>query len=179
MFLKGIKDRFKHKSALKYMREELQSPPHPLQRKRGIHQIGVIVDLDKFPRPEAFEDFVDLFGLRPSGVNVIGYKKDYDKNSPYSTPVFSDKDLGWNGDIENGYAQEFLSREYDVLLNYYTKKNLMLQLMTVKTKARIKVGFSKVDKTFNDIILDSELKDFDLFKKEVHKYLNVLSELVA
>ncbi len=161
------------------MREELKSPPYPLKRKRGIHQMGVIVDLDKFPRPEAFEDFVNLMGLRPSGVKIIGYKKDYDKNSPYSTPVFSDKDLGWNGDIENGYAQEFLSREYDVLLNYYTKKNLMLQLMTVKTKARIKVGFSTVDKTFNDIILDCELKDFDLFKNEVYKYLNVLNELVV
>lgn len=162
------------------MKEELESPPKPMsKRKPGIHLVGVIVDLDKFPQPEAFEEFVTLFKLHPNAVKVIGYKKEYDQNSPYSTPVFSDKDLGWNGDIENSYAGEFLSREYDVLINYYTEKSIMLQLMTLKTKARIKVGFSKVDKTFNDIILDCLLKDFDIFKNEVTKYLNVINELAV
>lgn len=162
------------------MKEQLESPPRPFgRRKAGIHLVGVIVDLDQFPKPEAFEEFVALFNLHPNAVKVIGYKKEYDRNSPYSTPVFSLKDLGWNGDIENSYASEFLSREYDVLINYYTEKNIMLQLMTLKTKARIKVGFSKVDKTFNDIILDCPLKDFDIFKNEATKYLNVLNELVV
>lgn len=179
MFLKGLKGRFKHKSALKFMREELQSPPYSMSRKKGIQMLGVIVDLDQFPQAEVFEEFINLFGLRPNAIKIMGYKREYDKNSPYATPVFSDKDLGWNGDIENGYAHEFLSREYDVLVNYYTEKNLMLQLMTVKTKARIKVGFASVDKTFNDIILDCPMKDFDLFKNEVRKYLNVLNELPA
>ncbi len=179
MFLKGLKDRFKHKSALKYMREELENPPGPLNRKQGIQMLGVIVDLDQFPRAELFEQFVEEFGLRPNAVKVIGYKKDYDTNSPYATPVFSEKDLGWHGEIDNGYVQEFLSREYDVLINYYSEKNLMMQLMTVKTQARIKVGFATVDKTFNDLILDCSIKDFDLFKNEIRKYLNVLKELPA
>lgn len=179
MFLKGLKDRFKHKSALKFMREELENPYSPSRRKQGIQMLGVIVDLDKFPRTELFEEFVEVFGLHPNAVKVIGYKSYYDINSPYATPVFSDKDLGWNGDIENSYAQEFLSREYDVLINYYSEKNLMMQLMTVKTRARIKVGFAAVDKTFNDLIMDCSIKDFDLFKKEIRKYLSVLKELPA
>ena len=54
-----------------------------------------------------------------------------------------------------------------------------MQLMTVKTQARIKVGFATVDKTFNDLILDCSIKDFDLFKNEIRKYLNVLKELPA
>jgi hypothetical protein len=179
MFLKGLKDRFKHKSALKFMREELENPPRPSKRKQGIQALGVIVDLDNFPRTELFEAFVEVFGLHPNAVKVIGYKNYYDTNSPYATPIFSDKDLGWNGDIDNSYAQEFLSREYDVLINYYSEKNLMMQLMTVKTRARIKVGFAAVDKTFNDLIVDCSLKDFDLFKNEIRKYLNVLNELPA
>ena len=161
------------------MREELENPPRPSSRKQGVHMLGVIVDLDMFPRAESFEEFINVFGLRHNAVKVIGYKKDYDTNSPYSTPVFSDKDMGWNGEIDNGYVQEFLSREYDVLINYYSEKNLMMQLMTVKTRARIKVGFATVDKTFNDIIMDCPMKDFDLFKNEIRKYLNVLKELPA
>ena len=95
----------------------------------------------------------------------------------YSTPVFSDKDLGWKANIENSYALEFLNREYDLLVNYYTDEKLLLQLMTLKTKARLKVGFGRVDKNLNDLILNTPIKDFQTFKKELRKYLRVLNEI--
>ena len=65
-----------------------------------------------------------------------------------------------------------------MLINYYTKENLMLQLMTIKTKARLKVGFSEVDSIFNDLILSSPLLDFDTFRTELQKYLQVMDELM-
>lgn len=175
--LKGIKDRFKIKSGLKFLKAELQSPPPELTRKKGVRSIGVIVDMDMFAESELFYDLITDFKLRPNGVKIIGYKSYYDTNSPYAIPVFSDKDLGWNGDIENSYALEFLNREYDLLINYYTKENLMLQLMTIKTKARLKVGFSEIDSIFNDLIIQSPLLDYETFKVELHKYLLVMDEL--
>ncbi|NND15185.1 MAG: hypothetical protein HKN89_02530 [Eudoraea sp.] len=175
--LKGIKDRFKVKSGLKFLKAELENPPAMVSRPKGVRSIGVIVDMDNFDRSEEFYNLITDFNLQPNGVKIIGYKGYYDTNSPYAIPVFSDKDLGWNGDIENSYALEFLSREYDLLINYYTKENLMLQLMTIKTKARLKVGFSEVDSIFNDLILSSPLLDFDTFRIEIHKYLQVMDEL--
>ncbi|TDQ31631.1 DUF6913 domain-containing protein [Zeaxanthinibacter enoshimensis] len=177
MFLKGLKDKFKHKSGLKYLKAEMQSPSKVVSRGRGIKQIGVIVNLDQFDKAERFSEFVSDFNLQPNAIKVIGYKGFYDKNSPYATPVFSDKDLGWKGAIENSYVLEFLSREYDLLVNYYDQENLMLQLMTIKTRARINAGFSGVDKNLNDLILEVPLDDFKLFKQELHKYLKVLNEL--
>ncbi len=106
----------------------------------------------------------------------MGYRGFYDKNSPYATPVFSDKDLGWNGAVENSYALEFLSKEYDLLVNYYTRDTLIMKLMTVKTKARIKVGFAEIDPALNDLILQTKLQDFDTFKSELKKYLKVMNE---
>ena len=177
MFLKGLKDKFKYKSGLKFLKEELNSPPEIIERAKGIRSVGVIVDLDSFDHAEMFYDFIEDYQLRPNAVKIIGYKGYYDKNSPYSTPVFSDKDLGWNGNIENSYALEFLSREYDLLVNYYTKDNLMMQLMTIKTKARINVGFAEVDQSFNDLILEADLQDFKTFKNELKKYLLVMNEI--
>ena len=177
MFLKGLKDKFKYKSGLKYLKDELNSPPEVLERSKGIKSVGVIVDLDSFEKSESFFDFIEDFKLRPNAIKVIGYKSYYDKNSPYATPVFSDKDLGWNGNIENSYALEFLSREYDLLVNYYTADNLMMQLMTIKTKTRINVGFSQVDQSFNDLILEVDPSDFNTFKKELKKYLQVMNEI--
>lgn len=177
MFLKGLKDKFKYKSGLKYLKEELNSPPEILERSKGIKSVGIIVDLDSFNHAEQFFDLIDDFKLRPNAVKIVGYKSYYDKNSPYATPVFSDKDLGWNGNIENSYALEFLSREYDLLVNYYTADNLMMQLMTIKTKARINVGFAEVDSSFNDLILDVDLRAFSTFKLELKKYLQVMNEI--
>ncbi len=177
MFFKGIKDKFKHKSAVKYLKEELLKPAATVERSSGITSIGCLVDLDNFEKPELFFEFVDEYKLRPNAVKIIGYKNYYDKNSPYSTPVFSDKDLGWKGAIENSYALEFLSRDYDLLVNYYNEDNLLLQLMTVKTKARVKVGFKEVDQKLNDLILEVPIKDFKTFKLELKKYLKVLNEI--
>ncbi len=177
MFLKGLTDKFKFKSGQKYLRQELKNSVPNVLRSQGIRSIAVIVDMDKFNKTELFYEFIDEFKLRPNAVKIIGYKSYYDKNSPYATPVFSDKDLGWNGTIENSYALEFLSREYDLLVNYYTQENLLLQLMTVRTKARINVGFSEVDKKYNDLIMNASIQDFKIFKLELKKYLRVLNEL--
>jgi len=177
MFFKGLKDKFKHKSGVKFLKEELLKPVTTVERSGGITSIGCIVDLDNFDKPELFFEFVDEYKLRPNAVKIIGYKNYYDKNSPYSTPVFSDKDLGWKGAIENSYALEFLSRDYDLLVNYYNEDNLLLQLMTVKTKARVKVGFKEVDQNLNDLILEMPIKDFKTFKMELKKYLKVLNEI--
>jgi hypothetical protein len=177
MFLKGIKDKFKHKSGVKFLKGELSKAPAVIDRSAGISSIGCIVDLDDFENPDLFFEFVDEYKLRPNAVKIIGYKSYYDKNSPYSTPVFSDKDLGWKGQIENSYALEFLRRDYDLLVNYYDKENLLMQLMTVRTKARVKVGFKEVDQNLNDLILGLPLKDFKTFKLELKKYLRVLNEI--
>ena len=174
---KGIKDKFKHKSAVKFLRQEMSKPAPTSHRSSGIKSLACIVDLDRFNKAELFYEFVEEYKLRPNAVKIIGYKSYYDKNSPYATPVFSDKDLGWNGNIENSYALEFLSREYDVLVNYFDQENILLQLMSIKTKARIRVGFKEVDQSFNDIILSIPLDDFKVFKMELKKYLHVLNEI--
>ncbi|WP_298476518.1 hypothetical protein [uncultured Maribacter sp.] len=173
----GIKDKLKRKSGVKFLKAELSKSLTEVQRKKGITSIGCIVDLDKFENANLFYEFIEEFSLRPNAVKIIGYKNFYDKNSPYAIPVFSDKDLGWNGNIENSYALEFLSREYDMLINYYNEENLLLELMTVKTRARVNVGFIEVDKIYNDLILDTPINNFKVFKTELKKYLRVLNEI--
>ncbi len=177
MFLKGIKDKFKQKSGRKFIQQALSKPAPVSTRSKGVRKIGCIVDLDKFDKADVFYEFLEAFKLQPNAVKIIGYKNYYDKNSPYATPVFSDKDLGWKGDIENSYALEFLNMEYDVLVNYYNENNLLLNLMSIKTRARLKVGFKQIGPEFNDLILDIPMSDFKIFKTELKKYLGVLKEL--
>lgn len=177
MFLKKLKEKLKIKAARTFLKQGLNRPSPIVEREKGIHSVGCIVDLDKFDHADLFYEFVDEFSLHPNAVKIIGYKEFYDKNSPYSTPVFSDKDLGWKANIENSYALEFLNREYDLVVNYYTDDKLLLQLMTLKTRARLKVGFGEVDKNLNDLIMNTPMEDFRTFKQELGKYLRILNEI--
>lgn len=177
MFLKGIKDKFKRKSGRKILKELMATPISVTRDSKGIRSVGCIVDLDKFEKTELFFQLQEEFSLNPNAVKIIGYKRFYDKNSPYSTPVFSDKDLGWKGEIENSYALEFLGREYDLLVNYYNEDSLLLNLMTLKTKARLKVGFKEIGPVYNDLMLATSLNDFQTFKKELKKYLSIFKEI--
>ena len=174
---KGVKDKFKLRSGKKFLKAELKKPIAKVNRTGEVSKIACLVDLDTFDNANVFHEFIDEFSLRPNAIKIIGYKSFYDKNSPYSTPVFSDDDLGWNGNIENSYALEFLNREYDLLINYYNTDNLMLSIMSVKTRARIRVGLGEVDTYYNDLIINAPIKDFKTFKKELKKYLKVLNEI--
>ncbi len=173
----GIKGKFKQKAGQKFLKSELGKPFPSVDRGSGINSIACLVDLDAFDKANLFYEFVDELSLRPNAVKIIGYKKEHDNSSPYSTPVFSDKDLGWGGAIENSYVLEFLGRDYDLLINYFNTENLMLQLMSVKAKARIRVGFKEIDPRHNDLIIGAGITEFKTFKQELKKYLKVLNEI--
>lgn len=177
MILKGLKDKFKHNSGLKYLRQEVAQPRLRPEGRSGIQAVGILADLDAFSDVEALFGLTEVLGIHPNAVKVLGYKSFYDKNSPYATPVFSDKDLGWKGAVENSYVLEFLGREYDLLINYFQGDNLLMQLVSLQARARIRAGLHGVDPAYNDLIFSCDISDFGMFTSELKKYLNVLKEI--
>ena len=59
----GIKDKFKHKSGLKFLRQELNKPFPSVERSQGISAIACLVDLDVFDNANLFYEFVEEFSL--------------------------------------------------------------------------------------------------------------------
>src|SRR5690606_34076176 len=132
MFIKGFQDKFKVKSGLKFLKGEMERTPVRIDREKGITNVGCIVDVDSFGSPEVFYELIEEFSLRPNAIKIVGYKREHDKNSPYSIQMFTDRDLGWKGQIHNGYVLEFLGRQYDLLSNYYQEDTLMMKLLSVR-----------------------------------------------
>lgn len=176
MIFKTIQDKFKAKSGYKYLEDELKKT-RPVTEKKGVSSIACIVDMDKFGNAEVFQSLRQQMGLKPNAVHVMGYKRGQDKHGMFSIPFCTDKDLGWNGSIENGDFSEFSGREYDVLINYFIEDRLVLKLMSTKVNARIRVGLKEADSEMNDLIFDCKLNDFNTFKGELEKYLRILNEL--
>lgn len=176
MIFKSIQDRFKVKSGLKFIEDELKKN-RPFSEKKGVSSIACVVDMDNYPNAEAFESLRESLKLKPNAVHVIGFKRNEDKNGMFSIPFVTTRQLGWNGSIENGDFSEFVGRDYDVLINYYTDDKLMLKLMSAKVNARIRVGLQEADNEFNDLIFDCQLNDFKTFSSELKKYLKILKEV--
>lgn len=174
--LGAFKDRLKVYSGKKYLRQKWGRMNVPEEPSSGIRYIGCIVDMDAFQDPETFFTLRRDFDLNPNGVQIIGYKRVFDRVSPFGVQYFTDRDLGWNGKIESGHVKEFLTYPYDVLINYYEKDALLLKLLTVSTRARIRVGLGEADTRLNDLILDAHLEDIEQFKTELKKYLKLLDE---
>lgn len=177
MILRAIQDKFKVKSSLKYLEDELAKSKVPSNRDKGIRAVACIVDMDNFPNAEKFNELRNEFSLAPNAIQIIGYKRGHDKNTPFSIQFYTDKDLGWNGSIENSHVSEFASREYDLLINYYDEDRLMLKLLSAKIHARLRVGFIGVEDKINDLMFNTDLKDFKTFKSELKKYLKVFKEI--
>ncbi len=176
MVFRVIQDKFKAKSGLKYLEDELNKPK-PDTKRKGVSSIACIVDMDSYGNAEIFNELRKDFSLQPNAIQIIGYKRGVDKHTLFSIPFFTDRDLGWNGGIENGDVSEFLAREYDVLINYFKEDRLLPKLMSAKTNARIRVGFPEVDAKINDLIFNTDFNDFSTFKEELKKYLKVLNEI--
>lgn len=176
MIFRSIQDKFKVKSGQKYLEDELNRTK-PFSEKKGISNIACIVDMDAFGNAQVFQGLIKALGLKPNAVNIIGFKKSEDKAGMFSIPFVIEKDLGWNGSIENGDFSEFSGRNYDLLINYYTANRLVPKLMSVKINARLRVGLIDGDDALNDLIFNCKLGDMNTFQAELKKYLKILKEI--
>ena len=90
---------------------------------------------------------------------------------------YNPKDFGWKGTIKNPELDTFLNTKFDVLISYYEKEILELKLITVLSKAELKVGILQTDERINDLIIKTKLKEFEVFKEELFKYLTILNKI--
>lgn len=130
---------------------------------------AVLVDMDQFNETEKLYDLCELLGLPKSKMFILGYKKNEEKLVPFGIQYCTKDDLGWKGSIDNKFFEDFVKREYDLLFNYFEKSPLLLSLISLKSKSKIRIGFSSSNNKLNDIEIDSDIKEFETFKSVISK----------
>ena len=142
-----------------------------------IVSLGVIIYIDEQTDFEVFRKLASAIGVRPNKLKIIAFtsKKKSDINS--WDVCFNLKDFGWGGKIKNAELQEFLDTPFDALISYYSESVLELKLMTAKSKASFKIGILQTDNRLNDLIIKTNLKQFDVFQAELIKYLKIFNKI--
>lgn len=166
MFLNYIKEFFVKKT----LNNNLSNQNNKVFPK-NVQTIGLLIDESNFSNSEALIKELMINGIASENIKVVAYKVKFKEKETYFLPTFGKKHINWKGEITENFLNEFVNSEFDLLLNYYNVENVILMLITSKSKARFKVGFSTVDNNLNRLMISTELENYKLFVSELFRYL--------
>ena len=172
MILKG----FKEKSNKKYLNKMLSKREVYVDDSK-VESLGVILNSDEVDDFELFRGLAAYLNVRPNRLKVIAFSPTKNEKPNFWELCFNEKDIGWNGAIKNVELKSFLDKPIDVLISYYTSDELELKLLTGLSNAKFKIGILQTDMRLNDLIIKTNLDEFEVFKKEVFKYLTILNKI--
>lgn len=167
---------FKEKSNRKYINNLLATRKSTVNNNE-IKTIAVLLNANEFHEFEVFRVYFKALGLNSPKHKIVAFTLDDKLEHNQWNTHFSPKDFGWKGKIKNIDLQSFIDEPYDMLVCFYKNPVLQLNLITAASKANFKVGISNEDERLYDLIIDVGLKDINIFKQELKKYLTILKKL--
>ena len=66
-----------------------------------------------------------------------------------------------------------IQRIFLFLINFYDQDDINMKYVSAKTKKKISIGFKSVDNALNDLIIDVDAQNIDIFVNECIKYLKI------
>lgn len=157
----------KIKKSLNVLDSENRIKPNP------IKTIGCIVD-PMFPVDvNNFNKLAFKKGLKEKDLKIITFQEDDNGFNIFSNMNITPSSISFTGDIKGNDSLEFISYEFDLLINFFNDNNI-LTLLSSKVKAKFRVGFDSVDSKLNDLIFSKKIKKFNDFEVEFVKYLKLI-----
>ena len=166
MFLNLIKEFFVKKS----LKNNLNNDKNEVFTK-DVQTIGLLVDENNFRHTNELIEELILNGIVRENIKGIVFRSKISNTELYSFPVFRKNDIDWKGNINNLVVSEFVEKEFDLLISYYTVENPILMMLTNSSKAKFKVGFSSIEKKINRWMINTDPENYQIFVSELFKYL--------
>lgn len=138
-----------------------------------IKSLGCIID-PSFPvSVDLFIDLAHSIGLKEKDLKVITFQENKNAFNVFSSMNITPDCISFYGNLTGKDSLEFISNEYDLLINFF-KSNSLLTLLSSKSNAKFRVGFESVRPELNDLIFSNNIKKFKNFKIELIKYLKLI-----
>lgn len=143
----------------------------------NIKTIGIIFDENYFHEKNDLINELTKRGINDNQCKILVFKNKIKKNEVFNYPIFTYRDLSWNGNILKNEVQEFSNQPFDLLINYYDTEKTPLLAITNQSKASFKVGFSTIDKRLNHFMIATNAENYKVFIEELFKYLKILNKI--
>ena len=141
-----------------------------------IRTVGLLIDETYFAKKEDLIRALEDNGVEKEHIKVLLYH-DKDKKRDANFPSLSLKSVSWSGSIEKEDVVQFKATKFDLLISYYDIEKAPLLLVTQRSKASFKVGFSTIDKRLNHLLIQTTAEDHTIFIQELFKYLKILNKI--
>lgn len=143
-------------------------------KSQKIKSVGII-SRDNFSKQYDFSEIL-IQKFQRRNPKIYSYRK-FSKDDIKSYKHFSEKDFNWKGQIMDTSLESFLEEPFDVLICFFSKKNMYLEYAVRASRARFKVGFSEVITSLYDLEIACDTSEIDVFFDEMKKYLEILKKL--
>lgn len=142
-----------------------------------IKTVGVLIDETYFLEKENLVNILVQKGIPSENISLIVYKDKINKNEIVEKPTFTYKDMSWKGDFSADFVTTFTNTTFDLLISYYDVEKAPLLLITNRSKAHFKVGFSSIDKRLNHLMINTNAENYKIFLEELFRYLKILNKI--
>lgn len=148
----------------------------PKDYQNNFQSLLIICTEKHLNNEELFLKFAEQFGISPVRITVIILSnKEILKTLETSiqTHIFSKKSVGFFGKLPDSLRQLF-EKKFDLQINFFNSSIVFTDLVSASFNSSLRVGFSKSNHQLNDLILDIDLNEQDLFLKETNTYLKAI-----
>ena len=159
---------------LKEQLKRISTQPKGYQNK--FQSLLIICTEKHFNNEELFLKFAEQLDISSVKITVIVLSnKEILENleSSIQTHIFSKKSVGFFGKLPDSLGQLF-EKKFDLQINFFNSSTVFTDLVSASFNSFLRVGFSKSNHQLNDLILDIDPNEHDLFLKETNTYLNAI-----
>ncbi len=140
---------------------------------KKLNIISVILDHRLGIDKEHFKRIGSHFNIPRKNVRVLTFfqsqKQINEANYGSSCTSKNISSLG----VLNGVLVDFCKENSDVLINFYDQDDINLKYLSAKSNKKLSIGFKSVDHALNDLIIEVNAQNIDVFVSECIKYLEI------
>ena len=141
--------------------------------KKQLNSIVILISGNYEVKEHLFIDFAKSFKVPAQNITVVVFNKNKMplQNTKLGQRIECSKEIidFWGNFPQN--FNDFFKKEVDLLINYFDDNNLLTSYVSVFCNAKLRVGFSRTQYALNDLILNVNPLETDLFLSESTKYL--------
>jgi len=169
----------KTKTAHKFIKKSRQNSGSDEKSHVGkIRSVGVVADVDLFRIYDFTGKLITSFGLAPNQVQLaLLDPSGKDRGNLDAPEAFGEESFGLYGKVKNPALEEFLSKEFDLLINYSSTEWVFTEVILAHSRAKLKAGFDADNRGWQDISVKVPVNNMDTFHDELVKYLKIMNML--
>ena len=174
MNLKIVKKKF----VLKYLKANKRS--RNIEKEGNLYKInkvGILAEASLFHTYDLTKNLGTKFEIDRNLFDVILFQKSKGNETLPGYKYFSEGDFGMFGKIIGDDLKQFVTTEYDLIINYCAHEELFSEFICVKSKAKLIAGFQREKYDNYDISIKIGSNKIDTFNEELTKYLRILNVL--